>query len=98
MKCRCTEYTDEVLEAAYISGNEYVLDSSIYLSYQSFKNYEETYGYINRLKNGSILSVKLNRVLDETEYSNQSNEEKPAIDKRAGIKEKDEIKEELAVI
>lgn len=98
LKCRCTEYTDEVLEAAYISGNEYVLDSSIYLSYQSFKNYEETYGYINRLKNGSILSVKLNRVLDETEYSNQSNEEKPAIDKRAGIKEKDEIKEEQATI
>ena len=89
LKCKSETYSDELLEAAYACGNEYVLDSDIYLNYQSFKNYEEAYGYVNRLKNGSILSIKLNGVLDETEYTNKTNNEKPAIDKESGIKEKD---------
>ncbi|MDK2827460.1 MAG: peptidoglycan-N-acetylglucosamine deacetylase [Clostridium butyricum] len=89
LKCKSETYSDELLEAAYACGNEYVLDSDSYLNYQSFKNYEEAYGYVNRLKNGSILSIKLNGVLDETEYTNKTNNEKPAIDKESGIKEKD---------
>ena len=89
LKCKSETYSDELLEAAYACGNEYVLDSDSYLNYQSFKNYEEAYGYVNRLKNGSILSIKLNGVLDETEYANKTNNEKPAIDEESGIKEKD---------
>lgn len=90
LKCKAEEYTDDLLEAAYASGDEYILDSSIYLNYQSFKNYEEAYGYISRLKNGSVLSIKLNGVLDETEYSKKTDDNR-AIDKQAGIKEKDEV-------
>ncbi len=89
LKCKSETYSDELLEVAYACGNEYVLDSDSYLNYQSFKNYEEAYGYVNRLKNGSILSIKLNGVLDETEYANKTNNEKPAIDAESGIKEKD---------
>lgn len=94
LKLKSTEYSDDMLEAAYAIGDEYVLDSDIYLNYQSFKNYEETYGYINRLKNGSILSIKLNGVLDETEYSKKENNEKQAIDKKVGINEKDDLEKQ----
>lgn len=88
LKGSSTTYTDTVLAAAYASGNEFVVDSKNYLSYQSFKNYEEAQGYIKSLKKGEIVSVKLEGVLDESEYTKK--EEKPAIDKEAGIEKKDE--------
>lgn len=97
LKYKSNEYSDKVLESAYASGNEYVLQSDIYLNYQSFKDYEETYNYISRLKNGSILSIKLNGVLDETEYSRKTNNEKPAIDKKAGINEKYNIEKKQEI-
>lgn len=86
LKGSSTTYTDTVLAAAYASGNQFVVDSKNYLSYQSFKNYEEAQGYIKSLKKGEIVSVKLKGVLDESEYTKK--EEKPAIDKEAGIEKK----------
>ena len=94
LKCKAVEYTDDFLEAAYASGDEYILDSNIYLNYQSFKSFEEAYGYISRLKNGSVLSIKLNGVLDETEYSKKTDDDNRAIDKQAGIKEKDDLEKQ----
>lgn len=88
LKGSSTTYNDTVLASAYASGNEFVVDSKNYLSYQSFQNYEEAQGYIKSLKKGEIVSVKLEGVLDESEYTKK--EEKPAIDKEAGIEKKDE--------
>lgn len=88
LKGSSTIYNDTVLASAYASSNKFVVDSKNYLSYQSFKNYEEAQGYVKSLKKGEIISVKLEGVLDESEYTKK--EEKPAIDKEAGIEKKDE--------
>lgn len=98
IKCKGTNYTDKVLEAAYGGGFQYVLENNNYLNYQSFKNYEQAHNYIRRVKNGTILSIKLNGVLDENEYSKDKNKEKPAIDKKPGINEKDDDKDEISIV
>ncbi|AKN29833.1 polysaccharide deacetylase [Clostridium carboxidivorans P7] len=83
LKCNSTVYSDSILKAAYASGNKYVVESNYYLNYQSFKNYDQAYRYVNSLKRGTIISIKLEGVLDSTEYKGK--EEKPAIDKQANV-------------
>lgn len=87
LKCNSTTYNDNVLTAAYSAGNKYVVDTDHYLSYQSFKDYNQAYQYMNNLKNGTIISIKLEGVLDDTEYGKKRKEDKPAIDKQAGVSE-----------
>lgn len=99
LKCNSTVYNDNILTAAYASGNKYVVNSNHYLSYQSFKNYDQVYGYVNNLEKGTIISIKLEGVLDNFEYGEKKVEEKPAIDKQAGINEKnDKGEEEVTII
>ncbi len=99
LKCKSTTYTNEVLAAAYASGNKYVVHSDHYLSYQSFKEYGQVQGYVNKLGKGTILSIKVNDVLDNFEYDIEKKEEKPAIDKQPGIEEvTNEEKEEITVV
>lgn len=86
LKCNSTMYNENVLASAFASGNKYVVSTDHYLSYQSFKNYEQAYGYIKNLSNGTIVSIKLDGVLNDFEYNKEIVEEKPAIDKQAGIK------------
>ena len=93
LKCNSTTYDDNILEAAYSSGNKYVVNCDHYISYQSFKNYDQAYQYVKNLKNGTIISIKVEGVLDSNEYGKKNVEEKPAIDKQAGINEIN-IKEE----
>lgn len=98
LKCNSTVYNDNILRTAYASGNKYVVNNSHYLSYQSFKSYDEAYKYIKNLKKGTIISIKLEGVLDDFEYGEKRAEEKPAIDKKAGINEgKDKGKEQVAI-
>ncbi|MDI9218967.1 polysaccharide deacetylase family protein [Clostridium tertium] len=94
LKCNSTIYNDNILASAFAAGNKYVVNTDHYLSYQSFKNYEQAYGYIKGLSNGTILSIKLDGVLNDFEYNKEILEEKPAIDKEAGIKENSVDKEE----
>ena len=86
LKCNSTMYNENVLASAFASGNKYVVSTDHYLSYQSFKNYEQAYGYIKNLSNGTIVSIKLDGVLNDFEYNKEIVEENPAIDKQAGIK------------
>lgn len=99
LKCNSTVYNDNILTAAYASGNKYVVNSNHYLSYQSFKKYDQVYGYVNNLEKGTIISIKLEGVLDSFEYGEKKVEEKPAIDKQAGInEEKDKEGQEVNII
>lgn len=99
LKCKSTTYTNEVLASAYASGNKYVVHSDHYISYQSFKDYDQVQGYVNKLEKGTIVSIKVNGVLDEFEYNTEKKEEKPAIDKQAGIEEvTNEEKEDTTVV
>ncbi|MCT8978705.1 polysaccharide deacetylase family protein [Clostridium sp. CX1] len=99
LKCNSTVYQDNILTAAYASGNSYVVGSNHYLSYQSFKNYDEAYSYTSNLDKGTVISIKLEGVLDSTEYEKRTAEEKPAVDKQPGIDQgKDKGKEEVHII
>lgn len=82
--CNSTSYTDKVLKAAYVSGNEDVVKSKYILNYRSFKSYEETLAYISKVPKGSIITVKLAGELDDTEYEQ---DEKPAEDMQGTIVE-----------
>lgn len=72
LKCSSTTYNSAVLSAAAAAGYSHVVESDVYISYQSFKSYEETLGFITRLKKGSIVSVKLSGVLNDIEYNASS--------------------------
>lgn len=98
LKCNSTIYNENVLASSFASGNKYVVSTDHYLSYQSFKNYEQAYGYIKNISNGIILSIKLDGVLNDFEYNKEIVEEKPAIDKQAGIKENEVDKEDERTI
>jgi peptidoglycan/xylan/chitin deacetylase (PgdA/CDA1 family) len=63
-----TNYTSTVRKVAYASGNEMVLESNHYISYQSFTSYEQVLDYVKGLNKGSILTIKLNGVLSEEEF------------------------------
>lgn len=99
LKCNSTKYEDNVLQTAYASGNTKVVDINNYLSYQSFKNYDEAKSYVKKITNGTIVSIKLEGVLDSFEYGREEVNEKPAIDKQAGLNdERLEEEEEITII
>ncbi|QCX34688.1 polysaccharide deacetylase family protein [Caloramator sp. E03] len=85
LKCNVTQYTDSVLKSAYATGINSVVESKHFLNFQSFTSYEMAKGYVKRLKNGSIISIKLMDVLYKEECQAKAKEEKPAIDKQAGF-------------
>ncbi len=94
--CDSTEYTKELLKAAYASGNQKVIKSTHYLNYQSFSSYEQALEYINNLEKGSILTFKMNGVLDNAEYESAERESTPAIDKAPDLNEINSSTESLA--
>lgn len=75
--CNSTDYTSEILQAAFASGNEKVVKSTHFLNYQSFKSYEQVLEYITGLENGAIITIKMEGVLDETEYNSEKVTAKP---------------------
>lgn len=68
LMCNGTVYTDNLLEAAYAAGHKKVVKSTVFLNYQSFKNYTQVLNYVKNLKKGSIITIKMAGVLEEDEY------------------------------
>jgi len=95
LKCNVTDYTEDVLKAAYVSNVKSVVSSNRFLNYQSFSSYEMALGYVRKLAPGSIISIKVEGYLGAEEYEPQK-EEKPAVDKQASIEkiEKTEVLDE----
>lgn len=77
-----TIYTDDLLRIAYESGYENIVHSNHILNYQSFKNYEQVLGYIKSLEKGTIISIKMDGVLDDMEYEAPVKREKAETDKK----------------
>jgi peptidoglycan/xylan/chitin deacetylase (PgdA/CDA1 family) len=89
LKCSKTKYTKELLEVADACGIENVVESTHLFNYQSFSSYEMTLGYISRIKQGDIISIKVRGYLGPEEYKATEKEEKPAADKKVSIKAAD---------
>lgn len=75
--CNSTNYTPEILEAAFACGNEKVVKSTHFLNYQSFTSYEQVLEYVSGIENGAIITIKMDGVLDETEYNSEKVAAKP---------------------
>ncbi|HHX62621.1 MAG TPA: polysaccharide deacetylase family protein [Epulopiscium sp.] len=87
LKANSPKYTKKILQSSYASGLESVIHSSYFLSYQSLSSQEMALSYVKGLEKGSIISVKTDDVLDQSEYTKpvKNKEEKPAIDPKPTI-------------
>ncbi|HHV64843.1 MAG TPA: polysaccharide deacetylase family protein [Peptococcaceae bacterium] len=83
LMCNSTIYSEDLLKAAFASGNTRVVQATKFLNYQSFKDYEQVVNYLRNLDKGSIISIKMDGVLEEDEYG-KSGEPANAEPKPAG--------------
>lgn len=89
LACDGTLYTKELKEAAYLAGFDYLLEPTVYLNYQSFKDYEELLAYFRKVQRGSIVAIRLDGVLLEGEYAQKTQNSDPAHDKQATISDEE---------
>lgn len=66
-KGNVTNYTDQVQRVVQALGLEGSLAPNLYLNHSSFKDQAQVNAYVDKTQWGSILSLKLNQVLDITE-------------------------------
>lgn len=92
LKCNVTEYTEDLLKVSYACGLDSVVSGSHFLNYQSFAKEEDAAEYVIGLKKGSIISIKTDSVLEESEYDTaiRDEEETIAIDPEPGLEEGEE--------
>ena len=76
LKCNETQYTKTLLEIANACGIDSVVSSTHIFNYQSFASYEDTLGYIRKIKPGDIVSIKVRGYLGPDEYKATRKEEK----------------------
>lgn len=77
LKCNVTKYNDEILKSASASGLEAIIDNKRFLNYQSFSSKEDAKHYVKGIEKGAIISIKVDSVLDQSEYGiNKPQEEK----------------------
>ncbi|MGC7873054.1 polysaccharide deacetylase family protein [Desulfosporosinus sp. SYSU MS00001] len=81
LKCSLTEYSDSLLKSAYASGLKAAVDSNYFLNYQSFSSQEVANNFVKNISKGSIISIKMNGILDQSEYEKgkKTADEKPGI-------------------
>lgn len=95
LKCNNSKLTQELLHAAQASGYTSVVESTAVLSSTSLSSKEEALGYVQRIRSGSIISVKLNEQLDLDEVETKK---EAAKDKKATISTQEVVKSEPADI
>lgn len=94
LKCNTTKYTKNILEVILSLEIDKVIDTPFVLDINSFRSLDQAQGYVDRLKKGSIVSIKVNELIDESEYMDLEKDEKPAEDKKPQINDdKDKEKE-----
>ena len=85
LMCNATVYTDDVLKTAHACGNPKVVYCTHFINYQSFTSYSQVFSYINKIPYGTILTIKMNGVLDEIEMEDKEVDEDPAKDMQATL-------------
>ncbi|QSX06914.1 polysaccharide deacetylase family protein [Sedimentibacter sp. zth1] len=80
LKCNATNYSDEILDITKALGINDVVDTNYILDINSFNSLDAAQGYVDNLKKGSIVSVKLNELIDKTEYISLKKDEIPVQD------------------
>lgn len=82
VKCKATDYTDMLMEAAESCGYESVVYPTVYLNYSSFYNEKMAKNLVAGKGKGAVIMIKLDGFLDESEYEKPKTVEKTAEDKQ----------------
>lgn len=72
LKANDSEYTTEILKAASSIEIQSVVESSNFLNYQSFNSSEDAKDFVETIDNGSIITVKIDSYLNDSEYEIES--------------------------
>ncbi len=86
LKLNDTNYTERVLQAANACGFKSVVKSDIYLTRKNANTVEAASTFVNKLKPGSIVTVKLKPNLDPILNEKGAIDLRPAVDKQPGLK------------
>lgn len=87
LKCNDTKYTDSLLRVAKACGFNSLVKSDVFLNVQQMNSLASADGFVNKLKPGSIVSVKLKTNVEPVVNEPGKTDLKPAIDKQPGLKE-----------
>lgn len=82
IKCNTTKYTKNILEVSNALKLDKVFDTRFVVDINSFKSLDQAQGYVDKLKKGSIISIKVNELIDKSEYEDLKKDEKPSEDKK----------------
>lgn len=88
-----TKLNHRIRHAAYCADLKTVVKPSSYLSNTSFPTFSSAMGYVEKIKPGEIIAVKLNDTLDEIEYEPFESDERPAEDFDDAVKEPEKEEE-----
>lgn len=66
-KANVSEYTGGLLQSAAAVGLTQAVDPTLFLNHSSFNNPQQVLNYVDKTPAGSIISIKLNQVLDASE-------------------------------
>lgn len=87
LKCNDTKYTEQLLKTAKACGFNSVVKSDIFVNPTQVNSPAAADDFVNKLKPGSIVSIKL-KVSDEPIPNEKGKTDlRPAIDKQPGLKE-----------
>ena len=86
LKLNDTNYTERVLQAANACGFKSVVKSDIYLTRKNANTIQDASAFVNKLKPGSIVTVKLKPNLDPILNEKGAIDLRPAVDKQPGLK------------
>lgn len=89
VRCYHTDYTKELLEAAYASGYAEAYDTDNELNIRSFVSFSSVQRYINNLNLGSIVAFRLSSEVYDVADDEKPPEADPAVDKQETLRDED---------
>ncbi|WP_196593973.1 polysaccharide deacetylase family protein [Pectinatus sottacetonis] len=81
-----TKYTLDLLKLAAASGLKAAVESSVYIKPDEIKTDEDADNFISKVKMGSIISLPVDIPVDQVKYEPGKTDDKPAFDKKPGLK------------
>lgn len=87
LKCNDTKYTDQLLQAAKACGFNSVVKTDVFLNVKQMNSLVAADTFVDKLKPGSIVSVKLKSNAEPITNEPGKTDLQPAIDKQPGLKE-----------
>lgn len=75
-----SELTDDVLHAAWCAGLKKAVQPTTYLASTSLPSFSAAMGYVEHLSPGDVIGIKLSGSLDEIEYEEYEQDDRPATD------------------